>query len=611
MRPRTSGARTRQLRIIGACLTEGRQCVAEGLLISDTSPTVWGSCVRTWEGNVVKRFLGLLAATSLVMTLASCGTTNGSPSGGGSVKLTAGQETTLSPAAGVTVTIEGDAVATDQTITYSAASHTDAPGTGTTIASFSLSPAVLTKAAKLTFQGTPGKYVAVYHYHDGAWTILPAVQNPDGTATAYTSVFSDFVVRTVNSPVICLSLASSCSETLPQWNNDKYSLHVFNEPDLFREAGANTGPATAGGECYGMTKTAAMYWKARIPAPVFYNAGSSYRFGTPQVIDFAGDPPIISSQAFATYVVHRQGDQVRIDNIKESLSFINRAYFQTKQTNGEMFLKLGDAYSYIAAGEPVMVILELKDGSATYHHAVLGYAMDVIRDKTQDTLTYRIHVYDPNSATTQSSFAFTVHDLSHLPADPSSWTVVADNEILSFLSSTITKLAVPTVFTNNVSEPLPHTNPNKTTVTKQVSGTGYRFTPSFSSPVADAKLAYSMWQIDDANQPSKPTPITVPVSTSNPAASLDTSTLSLPDGDYTGTVMVADQQSVYSAPAHFTFTLPASGGTAPTIDNFTANPTQITAGQSSTLSWSVTGTSPITLSIDNGVGTVTGSQHLR
>ncbi len=43
----------------------------------------------------------------------------------------------------------------------------------------------------------------------------------------------------------------------------------------------------------------------------------------------------------------------------------------------------------------------------------------------------------------------------------------------------------------------------------------------------------------------------------------------------------------------------------PTITSFTANPTSITAGQSTTLSWSVSNAS--TTSIDNGVGVVTGA----
>ena len=49
-----------------------------------------------------------------------------------------------------------------------------------------------------------------------------------------------------------------------------------------------------------------------------------------------------------------------------------------------------------------------------------------------------------------------------------------------------------------------------------------------------------------------------------------------------------------------------SGGVKPTIEDFTAVPGTINQGQASTLGWTVMGDAPITLSIDNAVGTVTG-----
>ena len=51
---------------------------------------------------------------------------------------------------------------------------------------------------------------------------------------------------------------------------------------------------------------------------------------------------------------------------------------------------------------------------------------------------------------------------------------------------------------------------------------------------------------------------------------------------------------------------PTNPTSAPTISAFTATPSTITAGQSSTLAWTVTGTG-VTVSINNGVGTVTTS----
>lgn len=51
--------------------------------------------------------------------------------------------------------------------------------------------------------------------------------------------------------------------------------------------------------------------------------------------------------------------------------------------------------------------------------------------------------------------------------------------------------------------------------------------------------------------------------------------------------------------------MPTSGASAPVIASFVASPATITAGSSTTLSWSVSGAN--TISIDNGVGTISGA----
>ena len=48
---------------------------------------------------------------------------------------------------------------------------------------------------------------------------------------------------------------------------------------------------------------------------------------------------------------------------------------------------------------------------------------------------------------------------------------------------------------------------------------------------------------------------------------------------------------------------------APVIGSFTATPASITSGQSSTLGWTLSGGAPTTLTISNGVGTVTGTSR--
>jgi hypothetical protein len=52
------------------------------------------------------------------------------------------------------------------------------------------------------------------------------------------------------------------------------------------------------------------------------------------------------------------------------------------------------------------------------------------------------------------------------------------------------------------------------------------------------------------------------------------------------------------------------GGNKPIIESFTATPNAIAVGAKSTLTWDVSGTEPITLSIDQGVGTVTGKTSI-
>jgi len=63
--------------------------------------------------------------------------------------------------------------------------------------------------------------------------------------------------------------------------------------------------------------------------------------------------------------------------------------------------------------------------------------------------------------------------------------------------------------------------------------------------------------------------------------------------------------------AHATVTITVvNQGQAPAIASFAATPTSIPAGQSTTLSWSVTGSPAPALSINNGVGTVTGETSI-
>ncbi|MDP2877227.1 MAG: fibronectin type III domain-containing protein, partial [Holophaga sp.] len=77
---------------------------------------------------------------------------------------------------------------------------------------------------------------------------------------------------------------------------------------------------------------------------------------------------------------------------------------------------------------------------------------------------------------------------------------------------------------------------------------------------------------------------------------------------YTYTVVAFDAAGNASAKSSPVTATTSAVATTPVISAFTASPTTITAGGSSTLAWTVTGAT--SLSINNGVGTVTGSSRV-
>ena len=91
-----------------------------------------------------------------------------------------------------------------------------------------------------------------------------------------------------------------------------------------------------------------------------------------------------------------------------------------------------------------------------------------------------------------------------------------------------------------------------------------------------------------------------PTSTSVSVSPTATKTYTLTASNSAGSVTKDVSITVNPAPP------PAPNATKPTIDSFTASPSTITAGQSSTLSWAVSGTQPITISVTD-LGTVSGT----
>ena len=117
---------------------------------------------------------------------------------------------------------------------------------------------------------------------------------------------------------------------------------------------------------------------------------------------------------------------------------------------------------------------------------------------------------------------------------------------------------------------------------------------------------------------ASPTTITVGASTTLSWSVTDATTLSISGvGTVTGTstTVAPTNTTVYtltatnsygSTTANVTVTVNGTSGSAPTITSFTASPSSIQSGQSSTLSWSVSNATTLSIA---GIGTVTGTSR--
>jgi hypothetical protein len=111
----------------------------------------------------------------------------------------------------------------------------------------------------------------------------------------------------------------------------------------------------------------------------------------------------------------------------------------------------------------------------------------------------------------------------------------------------------------------------------------------------------------------------VSLSSSQPAAAATPASITVPSGATSASFSVTTYSAASNATATITArlngetlgipvtVLPGPQGTAPVISSFVAAPSSIVLGQPSFLSWTVSGSPAPTLSINNGVGTVTGA----
>ena len=119
------------------------------------------------------------------------------------------------------------------------------------------------------------------------------------------------------------------------------------------------------------------------------------------------------------------------------------------------------------------------------------------------------------------------------------------------------------------------------------------FVPS-ASPVSSGAEVTLSWTVNDATSLSIDNGVGDVTGTSTVVRPTATTTYTL-----TATNTAGDTT------ARTTVTVETAAPGSPTINSFTATPDNIAAGGTSTLSWDVTGAT--SLSIDNGVGPVTGT----
>jgi len=125
--------------------------------------------------------------------------------------------------------------------------------------------------------------------------------------------------------------------------------------------------------------------------------------------------------------------------------------------------------------------------------------------------------------------------------------------------------------------------------------TSFSATPSTMSAGQSAQLS---WVVSGSPAPT--------LSINNGVGTVTGSSVSVSPAAATTTYTLTAVNASGSASAQTTVTVqPASG--APAITSFSASPSTIAVGQSAQLSWVVTGSPAPTFSIDNGVGTVSGS----
>jgi flagellar motor protein MotB len=123
-----------------------------------------------------------------------------------------------------------------------------------------------------------------------------------------------------------------------------------------------------------------------------------------------------------------------------------------------------------------------------------------------------------------------------------------------------------------------------------------RFTANPASVTA-GQVSTLNWVVENAD--------TVTISGINQTLAKDSGTVNVTPSQTTNYTLTATNTAGQATAVAVVTIIPGGGGTLPVIASFTANPTSIQAGGSSTLSWNVTGADRVV--IDNGIGQVNAS----
>ena len=432
----------------------------------------------------------------------------------------------------------------------------------------------------------------VLHHHAGGWSMMPSYLDEDGRLAVRTSTFSTFAL------VSATTQNATYRYQADGFDPVLYGVHARNDGRVFNRVGVVKDPDEFLGFCYGMAETAALYYLADTRSPT---ARDAYLAGGDDVFN------TIHSQTYAEFIRLRQHQQWVTGTTWELVRLAD-------PRSWDAITRAEDIYIRMMLGAPViMIVSDLKVDNG-YHHAVLVYQVYKRINRDDDTLQYEFWIYDPNG---YSYFdGHHEHYASRVIVDVSSYEA---GRWQPWLRSTEVTYDLPGM--DNPRAPdlqlffgvnifpihagLPWTNPEVATFGAHVTGDTVHLSAEFSHPSPGGAFAEAVWYIEGERHgyldlSSEDSSGTVPITGSSATYSFH----DLPTDRYLARVMVQDVQGNWSRALSTNFAV--AHADVPSIASFVATPASVAEGEASVLSWLVAGSEPLSLTIDRGIGDVTG-----